>query len=71
MQFDPNDKMLCNYHEVTSGIDETGNEFNYTENFQIRFWKLEELTSMLVNVLGMQQIEHFNLANADYYIFKK
>lgn len=59
-----------NYQEHTKGLS-NGNEFEYEENFKIRFWELKDIQSLLEDTLKMQRIEHFNFSNADYYVYKK
>lgn len=62
---------LFNYHEQTSGIDDKSQNFSCSEDFQIRFWREEQLFDFIINALLMVQQEHFVFANADYYVFKK
>ena len=61
---------LVDYHEKSNGVLPNGIKFSYSESFTIKFWKADEIHSILEEI-GFSKIEKFNYGNTDYYIVKK
>jgi predicted TPR repeat methyltransferase len=70
VSFQENDSNLCNYYEQVQGTLPSGEVFNYTENFVIKFWTIDEVR-LISKQIGFTEIENFAFANADYLILKK
>jgi len=68
--FENNDSNLCNYYERVKGTLPSGEDFNYSESFEIKFWTIDEVRIIFQNI-GFTEIENFTFANADYLILKK
>jgi SAM-dependent methyltransferase len=68
MEFNDVDPTLCSYSEYTKGFNTDFNiEFDCKEEFQIRFWTINEVNSDRLFTV----IDSFQVFNATYYILKK
>ena len=70
VNFQDNNSNLCDYSEKVKGTLPSGEVFNYTESFVIKFWTIDEVR-LIFNQIGFTEIENFALAHADYLILKK
>jgi SAM-dependent methyltransferase len=70
VNFQNNDPSLCNYYEEVKGTLPSGEVFDYTESFVIKFWTIDEVR-LIFRQIGFTEIEHFEFANADYFIIQK
>lgn len=63
------DMTLADYHELVSGIYQ-GKNFEYPENFQLKFWTPKEVTDFLTT-LGLELIHQDKFANSNFFTFEK
>lgn len=70
VDFQGNDPNLCKYYEKVEGTLPSGEVFNYSESFDIKFWTVEEIR-LIFRQTGFIEIENFVFANADYFIIQK
>ena len=70
VNFQDNNSNLCDYSEKVKGTLPSGEVFNYSESFVIKFWTIDEVR-LIFNQIGFTEIEKFTFANADYLILKK
>jgi ubiquinone/menaquinone biosynthesis C-methylase UbiE len=70
VNFQDNNSNLCDYYEKVKGTLPSGEVFNYSESFVIKFWTIDEVR-LIFNQIGFTEIENFAFANADYLILKK
>jgi SAM-dependent methyltransferase len=69
MEFNDVDPTLCSYSEYVKGLNTDSNiDFDCKEEFQIRFWTIDDIIGIdhLFSV-----IDSFQVFNATYYILKK
>jgi SAM-dependent methyltransferase len=65
--YNEDDITFGKYYEKVEGIYNATN-FEYTEEFNIRFWKIEELNSIL-SIFNF--VEKFDLMGATYYVYQR
>ena len=65
--FNEDDITFGKYYEKVDGIY-NATKFEYTEEFNIRFWKIEELKSIL-SIFNF--VEKFDLMGATYYVYQR
>lgn len=70
VNFQDNNSNLCDYSEKVKGTLPSGEVFNYSESFVIKFWTIDEVR-LIFNQIGFTEIEKFTFARADYLILKK
>ena len=70
VRFQDNDFNLCDYYERVKGTLPNGENFEYVENFVIKFWTINEVRS-IYSKIGFNEIDRFSFANADYFILER
>jgi ubiquinone/menaquinone biosynthesis C-methylase UbiE len=70
IKFQDNNSNLCDYYESATGTLPSGEAFNYTEQFVIKFWTIAEILE-ISNRIGFIEVQRFEFANADYFILKR